>query len=127
MKKLLFVFMAILAVSISAVAQENNAVPQEIPLEERDKSDEELIEPRSIIFQPITAYLYTNVVSVTFQKNFASVMVSVVNTSTGAVACSETVAYPTALTIDLTAVAAGSYYLVIETDENYWEGNFSLN
>lgn len=128
MKKLLFALIAVFSLATSVVAQEENVTSEEILLDGRDKeTDEDKGNgSRSIVLQPVSAYLSYNVVSVTFEQPYSAVTVTVVSEATGSVVYSETCSNPTSLLIDLSAVAAGNYRLLIETNDSYWEGSFSL-
>lgn len=82
--------------------------------------------PRSIILQPAYAYLYDNVVNVSFNENIESATVIVTNESTGETVYSEIHSSPATLSIDLTGESSGNYLIEIETDDTYLQGAFSL-
>lgn len=82
--------------------------------------------PRSIILQPAYAYLYDNVVNVSFNENIESATVIVTNESTGETVYSETHSSPTALNIDLNGENVGNYLIEIEADDVYMTGTFNL-
>ncbi len=82
--------------------------------------------PRSIILQPAYAYLYNNVVNVSFNENIATVNVIVTNETTGETVYSEVCSNPVILNIDLNGENAGIYFIEIEMDGTCMQGSFSL-
>lgn len=82
--------------------------------------------PRSIILQPAYAYLYNNVVNVSFNENIAVVNVIVTNETTGETVYSEVHSSPAALNIDLNGESTGNYLIEIEADYVYMTGTFKL-
>lgn len=82
--------------------------------------------PRSIILQPAYAYLYNNVVNVSFNENIATVNVIVTNETTGETVYSEVHSSPAALNIDLNGESTGNYLIEIEADDVYMTGTFKL-
>lgn len=84
------------------------------------------VTPRSIIFQPVYAYLYNDVVDISFNENNAVVSVTVTNESTGEIVYSETHSNPATLSIDLNGESSGNYLIEIEADNTCLEGNFNL-
>ena len=73
------------------------------------------------IYMPIVdAYLYNNVVNVSFNENIESATITITNETTG-----ETV-YSVTLNIDLNGEKSGEYSIEIETDDIFLEGYFNL-
>ena len=81
---------------------------------------------RSIYVPVVDAYLYNNVVNVSFNENIAVVNVTITNESTGETVYSEVHSSPAALNIDLNSESSGNYLIEIETDDTYLQGIFSL-
>lgn len=81
---------------------------------------------RSMQLQPAYAYLYNNVVSISFSETFSTVIISITNDTTGENVYSETSSNPASLSIDLNGEANGIYLLEIEADDTHLEGSFSL-
>ncbi|ADV42970.1 DUF3244 domain-containing protein [Bacteroides helcogenes] len=84
------------------------------------------VTPRSIIFQPAYAYLYNDVVDISFNESIAVVSVTITNESTGEAVNSETHSNPATLSIDLNGESSGNYLIEIEADNTCLEGNFNL-
>ena len=81
---------------------------------------------RSIYVPVVDAYLYNNVVNVSFNENIAVVNVIVTNETTGETVYSETTSNPVTLNIDLNGENAGIYFIEIEMDSTCMQGSFSL-
>ena len=81
---------------------------------------------RSIYVPVVDAYLYNNVVNVSFNENIAVVNVIVTNETTGETVYSETSSNPVTLNIDLNGENAGIYFIEIEMDSACMQGSFSL-
>lgn len=81
---------------------------------------------RSIYVPVVDAYLYNNVVNVSFNENIAVVNVIVTNETTGETVYSETSSNPVTLNIDLNGENAGIYFIEIEMDSTCMQGSFSL-
>lgn len=82
--------------------------------------------PRSIVLQPVYAYLYNKVVSLDFTETFSAVNVVITNQATGETIHSETYCNPITLSIDLNGESGGNYLIEIEADDTLLTGNFSL-
>ena len=79
------------------------------------------------IYMPIAdAYLYNNVVNISFNASIAVVNVTITNESTGETVYSETHSSPTALSIDLNGESSDNYRIEIEAKNTRLEGNFNL-
>lgn len=81
---------------------------------------------RSIYIPVADAYLYNNVVNISFNENIAVVNVTITNESTGETVYSETHSNPAILSIDLSSESSGNYLIEIETDDTYLQGTFPL-
>lgn len=94
---------------------------------ERDIEPGELVPtPRSIVLQPVYAYLYNKVVSLDFTEAFSVVNVVITNQSTGETIHSETYSNPATLCVDLNGESGSNYLIEIEADDTFLTGNFSL-
>ena len=93
---------------------------------EQDVEPDKAGTPRSIIVQPAYAYLYNNVVNVSFNENIAVVNVTITNESTGETVYSETCSTPAALNINLNGESTGNYLIEIEADDTLLIGVFYL-
>lgn len=82
--------------------------------------------PRSVILQPVYAYLHGQVVSLDFTEIFSSATVTITGISTGETVYSETCSNPATLNIDLNGASTGNYLIEIETDDTLLVGKFSL-
>lgn len=79
------------------------------------------------IYMPIAdAYLYNNIVNISFNKNIEVANVTITNESTGETVYSETHSNPAALNIDLNGESTGNYLIEIEADDTCLQGTFSL-
>lgn len=116
-------------------AQEYNANVEMIaltsyPIRPKDRtgstSEEGLPIKRSIQLQIADAYLYNDVVNISFNESIAVVSVTITNESTGETVYSETHSNPAALSIDLSSESSGYYLIEIEVNGTYLKGDFSL-
>ena len=129
MKKLLFAFFVLTVVlgSISLQAQDRFSFAdddeREIPL---DPSKEGGPIARSIIIQPASAYVNSDIVTVVFNKDLPSASITITNVSTGAVVYSEIYSMPTLITINVSAENSGEYQIEIVSDEIRLSGYFTL-
>lgn len=100
------------------------------PIKPKDRtgstSEEGLPIKRSIQRPIADAYLYNNVVNVSFNGDIAVVNVTITNESTGETVYSETHSSPAALNIDLNGENTGNYLIEIETEDTLLTGSFSL-
>ena len=132
MKKLLFAFFVLTVVlgSISLQAQDRFSFAdddeREIPLDPVGSKEGGPI-ARSIIIQPASAYVNSDIVTVVFNCDAptASITITITNAS-GANIYSGTSINPTLITIDLNATEPGEYYLEIELGEARLSGYFTL-
>lgn len=81
---------------------------------------------RSIYMPIVDAYLYNNVVNVSFNENIESATITITNEATGETVYSETCSNPVTLNIDLNGEKSGEYSIEIETDDIFLEGYFNL-
>ena len=131
MKKLLFAFFVLTVVlgSISLQAQDRfsfaDADEREIPLDPVGSKEGGPI-ARSIIIQPASAYVDSDIVTVVFNKDLPSASITITNVSTGAVVYSETYSMPTLITINVSAENSGEYQIEIVSDEIRLSGYFTL-
>ncbi|MDO5420502.1 MAG: DUF3244 domain-containing protein [Bacteroides sp.] len=116
-------------------AQECNANVEMIaltsyPIRPKDStgstSEEGLPIKRSIQRQIADAYLYNDVVDISFNENIAVVSVTVTNESTGEIVYSETHSSPATLSIDLNGESSGNYLIEIEANDTLLIGYFNL-
>ena len=131
MKKLLFAFFVLTVVlgSISLQAQDRFSFAdddeREIPLDPVGYKEGGPI-ARSIIIQPASAYVDSDIVTVVFNKDLPSASITITNVSTGAVVYSETYSMPTLITINVSAENSGKYQIEIVSDEIRLSGYFTL-
>ncbi len=136
MKKVLFILFSFLVLAGSANAQFVSG-NREIMLTQKDGdrdpigpvgdiTPEDAPQTRSVIFQPVYAYLYNKVVTVDFQVAFSAVTVNVINETTGETVYSELFINPTSFAIDLSGKDAGDYMIELVSDEITLEGYFPL-
>ena len=131
MKKLLFVFFVLTVVlgSTSLQAQDRFSFAdddeREIPLDTVGSKEGGPI-ARSIIIQPASAYVDSDIVTVVFNKDLPSASITTTNVSTGAVVYSETYSMPTLITINVSAENSGEYQIEIVSDEIRLSGYFTL-
>lgn len=106
MKKLLFAFFVLTVVlgSISLQAQDRFSFAdddeREIPLDPVGSKEGGPI-ARSIIIQPASAYVDSDIVTIVFNKDLPSASITITNVSTGAVVYSEIYSMPTLITINV--------------------------
>ena len=130
MKKLLFAFFVLTVVlgSISLQAQDRFSFAdddeREIPLDPVGSKEGGPI-ARSIIIQPASAYVNSDIVTVVFNCDAPTASITITNAS-GANIYSGTSINPTLITIDLNATEPGEYYLEIELGEARLSGYFTL-
>ena len=131
MKKLLFAFFVLTVVlgSISLQAQDRFSFAyddeREIPLDPVGSKEGGPI-ARSIIIQPASAYVNSDIVTVVFNKDLPSASITITNVSTGAVVYSEIYSMPTLITINVSAENSGEYQIEIVSDEIRLSGYFTL-
>ena len=131
MKKLLFTFFVLTVVlgSISLQAQDRFSFAdddeREIPLDPVGFKEGGPI-ARSIIIQPASAYVNSDIVTVVFNKDLPSASITITNVSTGAVVYSEIYSMPTLITINVSAENSGEYQIEIVSDEIRLSGYFTL-
>ena len=131
MKKLLFAFFVLTVVlgSISLQAQDRFSFAdddeREIPLDPVESKEGGPI-ARSIIIQPASAYVNSDIVTVVFNKDLPSASITITNVSTGAVVYSEIYSMPTLITINVSAENSGEYQIEIVSDEIRLSGYFTL-
>ena len=131
MKKLLFAFFVLTVVlgSISLQAQDRFSFAdddeREIPLDQVGSKEGGPI-ARSIIIQPASAYVNSDIVTVVFNKDLPSASITITNVSTGAVVYSEIYSMPTLITINVSAENSGEYQIEIVSDEIRLSGYFTL-
>ena len=131
MKKLLFAFFVLTVVlgSISLQAQDRFSFAdddeREIPLDPVGSEEGGPI-ARSIIIQPASAYVNSDIVTVVFNKDLPSASITITNVSTGAVVYSEIYSMPTLITINVSAENSGEYQIEIVSDEIRLSGYFTL-
>lgn len=81
---------------------------------------------RSSIYQPVYAYIHSDVVFIVFEEIFSTVAVTVVNETTGITVYSETCSNPVTLDIDLNSESTDDYLIEIEVDGALLTGTFKL-
>ena len=97
------------------------------PVDRTGSTSEEGLPIKRSIQRPVAdAYLYNNVVNISFNENIAVVNVTITNESTGETVYSETHSNPAILSIDLSCESSGNYLIEIETDDTYLQGTFPL-
>ncbi len=89
-------------------------------------SEEGLPIKRSIQRQIADAYLYNDVVNISFNENIEVVNVTITNESTGETVYSEIHNSPATLSIDLNGENCSNYLIEIEADDVYMTGTFKL-
>lgn len=137
MKKVLIIFFYFLILPIYVNAQfvsgnmkimlTQKDGDRELGNQSGDTDPETAPKTRSVIFQPVCAYLYNKVVTVDFQAVFSAVTVNVINGTTGETVYSELFTNPTSFAIDLSRKDTGDYMIEIVSDEISFEGYFSYN
>ena len=81
---------------------------------------------RSIILQVAHAYLYNEVISVSFEEVMSTVTIKIIRESTGETVYSQEYMNPTVISVDLNLQDSGTYYIEIVSDEVCLEGEFIL-
>lgn len=128
MKKLLFLLISLFAWGLTTYAQ-GSFKGMEIALHKdlvKDNSTdpEDGPQTRGIITQPAYAYLYNKVVTLTFVEVSTAASVRIIQESTGETVYSQDYISPSAVTIDLNSMGAGTYRIEIATDNSCLEGEF---
>lgn len=130
MKKLLFAFFALAVImgsvslnaqSFSMAAEEEREIPL-VPIGSKEGGPV----ARSVITSPASAYINSNVITISFNQELPSASVSVSSTSDGVNVYSETIYSPEFITINLSSEDAGEYHLEIEAGGLRLSGNFTL-
>lgn len=127
MKKLVLLLVVVFVGAVSLYAQSIANLDfnsqREIPLEEQNPIEHGPI-GRSVDILPAQAYLMNQVVSVTILEEISSATVSIINASNGEVVHSEKYSNPATISIDLSKVASGKYYIEIVLDDISLKGSF---
>lgn len=89
-------------------------------------SAEDAPQARSVVPQPVYAYLANGEVTVYFETVFPTVAINVINETTGKTVCSKTLLSPTNFSIDLNGGDSGEYIIEVISDGTSFEGTFSL-
>ncbi|WP_274972418.1 DUF3244 domain-containing protein [Bacteroides fluxus] len=131
MKRLLLILLTIFSLGNIAVHAEKVNDCIKIVLQQTVSDDPPIKKDggpivRSVYVPVVDAYLYNNVVNVSFNENIAVVNVIVTNETTGETVYSETSSNPVTLNIDLNGENAGIYFIEIEMDSTCMQGSFSL-
>lgn len=135
MKRILFLMMLLLAGSEVAVNAGElntyrkislNSAGRDIKGESRDIDPENTPITRGIIHQPVNAYIYNSMVSITFEDVFSSATITIIDDATGETVYSETYSNPSSLNIDLNGESSSNYLIEIEADDTFLSGSFSL-
>lgn len=131
MKRLLLILLTIFSLGNIAVHAEKVSDCIKIVLQQTISDDPPIKKEggpivRSVYVPVVDAYLYNNVVNVSFNENITVVNVTITNESTGETVYSEVHSSPTALNIDLNGENAGIYFIEIEMDSTCMQGSFSL-
>lgn len=129
MKTLLIVLITAFISICSIQAQENgsmmeyNNTEREIPLKNLQPN-----KPisRSIIPQVAHAYLYNEVISVSFEEVMSTVTIKIIKKSTGETVYSQEYMNPTIISVDLTLQDSGTYSIEVASDTISLEGEFML-
>ena len=130
MKKLLFLLIAFLAWGTSAYSQEF-IKGMEISLYGDIKKDnnvdpEDMPQTRGIIFQPVHAYLYNKVVTVSFEEAMPTVTIKIIKEATGETVYSQEYMNPTVISVNLTGQDSETYSIEVVSDTISLEGEFIL-
>ena len=127
MKKVSFILLSLLILSISVNAQfAFSSTKIMLTQKDGDITPENAPKARSSVSQPICASLYNKVVTIDFQTVFSTVTVNITNETTGEIVSSELFINPTSLSIDLNGKDTGDYMVEIISNEISLEGHFSL-
>ena len=95
-------------------------------LTESDTTSPENTPKTRSLFQPVTAYLSMDVVTVVFDVPIPDVKIAIINEVNGEIVREEDAFSPSCVDIELTGVEKGNYRIVIEAGDIVWEGFFSL-
>lgn len=109
---------------ILTVVQDGNE--REIKGEQSETTSGDVPISRSIIHQPIYAYIYNKVVSIDFNVAIEKATVIITHTATGETVHTEAYSNPATLCIDLNGENSGSYLIEIEVDGTLLTGELSL-
>lgn len=129
MKALVILLITTFISVCSIQAQENRSMTicsdteREIPL--KDLQPDKPIN-RSIIPQFAYAYLYNKVITVSFEEVMTAATIKITQESTGETVYSQENFSPSAVTIGLNSMSAGTYRIEIATDNSCLEGEFLL-
>ncbi len=134
MKQLLFWVIALLFIGGNIVNAQMNIDSTVIHLEKRKKptgtkelgGTEASSNTRNVVLQPAYAYIYNQIVFVSFPYETSSVVISLTNLSTGEVIYSDTYASPSQTSFDLSQEGTGEYYLEIVFDDFCIYGQFTF-
>ena len=129
MKTLLIILITAFISVYSIQAQDNgsmveyNNTEREIPLKNLQPN-----KPisRSIILEVAHAYLYNEVICVSFEEVMSTVTIKIIRESTGETVYSQEYMNPTVISVDLNLQDSGTYYIEIVSDEVCLEGEFIL-
>ena len=129
MKTLLIILITAFSIVCSIQAQENgsmveyNNTEREIPLKNLQPN-----KPisRSLIPQVAHAYLYNEVISVSFEEDMQTVTIKIIKEVTGETIYSQEYMNPTVISVDLNSQDSGTYYIEIVSDEICLQGEFIL-
>lgn len=129
MKRLLLILLTIFSLgNIVVYAEEVNKIILQQAVSDDDipinKEGGPIV--RSIYMPVVDAYLYNDVVDISFNENIAVVSVTVTNESTGEIVYSETHSSPATLSIDLNGESSGNYLIEIEANDTLLIGYFNL-
>lgn len=81
---------------------------------------------RGVFTLPVQAYLYNNVVSVSFEEVTPSATIKITQESTGDTVYLQEYMSPSAISVDLSLQESGTYYIEIVSDTISLEGQFIL-
>lgn len=130
MKKLVFILISIFLCGSSVYAIDNNGIEilfYKDDIKGHQVDPEDMPQTRSIIFQPVHAFLYNKAVSVSFEEILNSVTISIVNEQNGETIYSQCHTNPAELSIDLSNEGPGEYRIDIVADNVSLQGIFSLD
>ena len=129
MKTLLIILITAFISVCSIQAQEKgsmveyNNTEREIPLKNLQPN-----KPisRSLIPQIAYAYLYTKVVTVSFEEAMLTVTIKIIKEATGEIVYSQEYMNPTVISVDLTGQDSETYSIEVVSDTISLEGEFML-
>ncbi|WP_291530695.1 DUF3244 domain-containing protein [Bacteroides sp. UBA939] len=81
---------------------------------------------RTISFQSVYAYLYNNVITVTFENALSDISINIFDESTGDVVYTRNCNNLNDVSIDLNGENSGSYIIEIISNGSLFEGSFTL-